>query len=189
MVPLRIVTDADIETGRFGPDRAGIPPLAEPGPAERNRLDGLRIVKRLLRLSSRRDPFIAFAVYTTSSPAAQEAAELGDEPYGILMHALDLVLRRPPEIWGPGDSEITFDEAWLLGLFLAVECVTRRETNAPDAALAGFVVNHLRQNGVLISATGPGANILKIRPPLVLQQPEAEILLDAVETAFAAAVP
>ena len=75
------------------------------------------------------------------------------------------------------------------GLFLAVECVTRRETNAPDAALAGFVVNHLRQNGVLISATGPGANILKIRPPLVLQQPEAEILLDAVETAFAAAVP
>lgn len=121
MVPLRIVTDADIETGRFGPERAGIPPLAEPGPAERNRLDGLRIVKRLLRLSSRRDPFIAFAVYTTSSPAAQEAAELGDEPYGILMHALDLVLRRPPEFWGPGDSEITFDEAWLLGLFLAVE--------------------------------------------------------------------
>ncbi|MEB8388030.1 aspartate aminotransferase family protein [Rhodobacteraceae bacterium KMM 6894] len=75
------------------------------------------------------------------------------------------------------------------GLFLAVECVTDRETNAPDGALAAFVVNHLRQNGVLISATGPGGNILKIRPPLVLQEPEAQLFLDAVSAAFAAASP
>ncbi|RDD96949.1 aspartate aminotransferase family protein [Paracoccus pantotrophus] len=73
------------------------------------------------------------------------------------------------------------------GLFLAVECVTERETNAPNAALAGHIVNHLRRNGVLISATGPGANILKIRPPLVLGRAEAQIFLDAVEMALAAA--
>jgi 4-aminobutyrate aminotransferase-like enzyme len=73
------------------------------------------------------------------------------------------------------------------GLFLAVECVTDRDTNAPDGPLAAFVVNHLRQNGVLISATGPGGNILKIRPPLVLQEPEAQLFLDAVNAAFAAA--
>lgn len=73
------------------------------------------------------------------------------------------------------------------GLFLAVECVTRRDTNVPDSALAGFIVNHLRRNGVLISATGPGANILKIRPPLVLKQPEAQVFLDAIEAAFDAA--
>jgi 4-aminobutyrate aminotransferase-like enzyme len=72
------------------------------------------------------------------------------------------------------------------GLFLAVECVTSRKTNAPDAARSGFVVNHLRENGVLISATGPGANVLKIRPPLVLQEPEAQLFLDAVDAAFAA---
>ena len=45
----------------------------------------------------------------------------------------------------------------------------------------------MRQNGVLISATGPGANVLKIRPPLVLQQPEAALFLDVAEAAFAAA--
>tara|TARA_R110002049_G_scaffold22147_7_gene79805 strand:+ start:232 stop:1563 length:1332 start_codon:yes stop_codon:yes gene_type:complete len=73
------------------------------------------------------------------------------------------------------------------GLFLAVECVTSRATNAPDAARAKFVVNHMRQDGVLISATGPGANVLKIRPPLVLQQPEAVLFLDVAEAAFAAA--
>ncbi|MEQ6249535.1 aspartate aminotransferase family protein [Sulfitobacter sp. HNIBRBA3233] len=69
------------------------------------------------------------------------------------------------------------------GLFLAVEIA---RDGAPDADRAAFVVNHLRQNGVLISATGPGANILKIRPPLVLKQAEAEIFLDAVEAAFSA---
>lgn len=70
------------------------------------------------------------------------------------------------------------------GLFLGVECVT--ESHAPDAARAAHVVNHLRENGVLISATGPGANILKIRPPLVLKQEEAERFLDATDAAFAA---
>ncbi len=73
------------------------------------------------------------------------------------------------------------------GLFWAVECVTSRETNQPDPACASFVVNHLRNNGVLISATGPGANILKIRPPLVLQEEEAQFFVDAVAAAFAAA--
>ena len=72
------------------------------------------------------------------------------------------------------------------GLFLAVECVTDRDSNAPDGARAAHIVNHMRQNGVLISATGPGANILKIRPPLVLQQPEAERFLDAVDAALSA---
>ncbi len=69
------------------------------------------------------------------------------------------------------------------GLFLAVELVT--EAGAADAARASAAVNHLRENGVLISATGPGANILKIRPPLVLRQAEAERFLDATEAALA----
>lgn len=71
------------------------------------------------------------------------------------------------------------------GLFLAVEI---EKDGAPDADRAAFVVNHLRQNGVLISATGPGANVLKIRPPLVLQRAEAQVFLDAVAAAFAADV-
>ena len=71
------------------------------------------------------------------------------------------------------------------GLFLAVECGADGAT--PDAGRAGFVVNHLRQNGVLISATGPGANILKIRPPLILSAEEADRFLEATDAAFAAA--
>ncbi len=72
------------------------------------------------------------------------------------------------------------------GLFLAVECVESRETNAPNARMAASLVNHMRHNGVLISATGPGANILKIRPPLVLKKPEADRFLASVEAALSA---
>ena len=70
------------------------------------------------------------------------------------------------------------------GLFLAVECVTEHGASAPDAALARHVVNHMRRNGVLISATGPGANILKIRPPLILTEAQADHFITAAKAAF-----
>ncbi|RKF14018.1 aspartate aminotransferase family protein [Roseovarius spongiae] len=72
------------------------------------------------------------------------------------------------------------------GLFIAVECVRDRDGAAPDGARAAFIVNHMRRNGVLISATGPGGNILKIRPPLVLREDEAAILVDALKAALLA---
>jgi 4-aminobutyrate aminotransferase-like enzyme len=51
------------------------------------------------------------------------------------------------------------------GLYVAVE-LTDPETGAPDGAAALDLVNQLRERRVLISATGPHGNILKIRPPL-----------------------
>jgi len=71
------------------------------------------------------------------------------------------------------------------GLFLGVEFVTDRKTKEPNAMAATHVVNDLRRRKVLISATGPGANILKIRPPLVFTQEHADIFLDATEKALA----
>jgi 4-aminobutyrate aminotransferase-like enzyme len=42
-------------------------------------------------------------------------------------------------------------------------------------------VNGLREKRVLISACGPGANILKIRPPLVFSRANADIFLTAMD--------
>ncbi|WP_374382529.1 aspartate aminotransferase family protein [Dongia sp.] len=71
------------------------------------------------------------------------------------------------------------------GLFLGLEFVKDRKSKEPLAAAATHVVNDLRRRKVLISATGPGANILKIRPPLVFTQEHADIFLDAVGQALA----
>lgn len=66
------------------------------------------------------------------------------------------------------------------GLFAGVELVTDQESQTPNGALAAQVVNHLRENGVLISMIGPEANILKIRPPLPFQRKHVDQLLGAL---------
>ena len=64
------------------------------------------------------------------------------------------------------------------GLFLGVE-VTRDDGNgpAPDAAGAAAVVNELRRRRVLISASGPHGNVLKIRPPMAFRSADADRFL------------
>ncbi len=69
------------------------------------------------------------------------------------------------------------------GLFLGVEL---GGPDAAGAAAASKVVNHMRENGVLLSATGPAGNILKIRPPLVLKADEADLIVETLKAALAA---
>jgi 4-aminobutyrate aminotransferase-like enzyme len=66
------------------------------------------------------------------------------------------------------------------GLFIGVELVSNRTTKTPDAKLSTAVVNALREKHILISAAGPHANILKIRPPLPFSQGNADQLLSAL---------
>jgi len=51
------------------------------------------------------------------------------------------------------------------GLYVGAD-VTDPATGAPSGDLAAAVVNGMRDRRVLISATGPAGNVLKIRPPL-----------------------
>lgn len=71
------------------------------------------------------------------------------------------------------------------GLYVGVELVKDRTTKEPDAAAAAAVVNGLRARRVLISATGAAANTLKIRPPLVFSEANADRLLSETEKVFA----
>ncbi|MTH63042.1 aminotransferase class III-fold pyridoxal phosphate-dependent enzyme [Paracoccus sp. DK608] len=65
------------------------------------------------------------------------------------------------------------------GLYIGVEMVADRATKAADADAATRIVNGLREKRVLISATGPRANVLKIRPPLVFTDADVDWLLRA----------
>jgi 4-aminobutyrate aminotransferase-like enzyme len=60
------------------------------------------------------------------------------------------------------------------------------DTPLPATASARRVTEALRQRGILISATGPDGNVLKIRPPLVFQREHADILLQALDDALTA---
>ena len=70
-----------------------------------------------------------------------------------------------------------------LGLFLGIELVRDRETLEPAAAEASYVVERMKAKGVLFSTDGPLHNVIKIKPPLVFSEDDAERMvagLDAV---------
>jgi 4-aminobutyrate aminotransferase-like enzyme len=73
------------------------------------------------------------------------------------------------------------------GLFIGVELVRDRRTKEPDAASATHLVNALRRRGILISATGPRANVLKVRPPLVFATEHADMVLAGIDDVLARA--
>jgi 4-aminobutyrate aminotransferase-like enzyme len=67
------------------------------------------------------------------------------------------------------------------GLMIGVELVADRASKAPAPAATAALVNGLRERRVLISASGPQANVLKIRPPMVFRPEHADHFLAAME--------
>jgi 4-aminobutyrate aminotransferase-like enzyme len=71
------------------------------------------------------------------------------------------------------------------GLLLGVELVD--EAGGPAAGYAHQVTEVMRERGILLSATGPAGNVLKIRPPLVFRHEHADLVLQAVDEVLASA--
>ena len=69
------------------------------------------------------------------------------------------------------------------GLLLGVELID--EAGGPAARSARTVTEAMRERGILLSATGPAGNVLKIRPPLVFQLEHADLLLQALDEVLA----
>ena len=67
-----------------------------------------------------------------------------------------------------------------LGLFLGVELVRSRDTLEPAAEQAAYVVNRMRERGVLVSTDGPLHNVIKIKPPLPFGTDDADQFLDTL---------
>ncbi len=69
------------------------------------------------------------------------------------------------------------------GLFLGIDFVLDRETREPAPLQASYVINRLRDCGILTGTDGPHHNVIKLRPPLVFSAADAELFvkrLDAI---------
>jgi 4-aminobutyrate aminotransferase-like enzyme len=71
------------------------------------------------------------------------------------------------------------------GLFLGVELVRDREERIPADREASYVVNRMRENGVLLSTDGPDNNVLKIKPPLCFSREDADFLAETLDRVLA----
>lgn len=67
------------------------------------------------------------------------------------------------------------------GLFIGVELVRDRGSRTPDQAKAKAVVEAMKARHVLLSTEGPDDNVLKIKPPIVFSQANAEEFLDKLD--------
>ena len=66
------------------------------------------------------------------------------------------------------------------GLFLGVELVRDRTTLEPAAEEATFVVNRMRERGVLAGTDGPHHNVIKLRGPMPLTLPDADRIVETL---------
>ena len=64
------------------------------------------------------------------------------------------------------------------GLFLGFELVKDPDSLAPAAEQATYLVNRMKEEGVLNSTDGPLENVIKIKPPLVFTKSNADFFLD-----------
>ena len=67
------------------------------------------------------------------------------------------------------------------GMFIGVDVLDSKGTET-DGRAARAVVNALRDENVLISASGSDGGTLKVRPPLVFTDGDVDRLLTAVDT-------
>jgi len=71
------------------------------------------------------------------------------------------------------------------GLFLGVELVRDRETLEPADVEASWVVNRMREQGILMGTDGPFHNVLKIRPPMPFDEDNADLLVASMDRILA----
>jgi len=65
------------------------------------------------------------------------------------------------------------------GLFLGMELV--HEDLQPAAEEATYLVNRLREHGILLSTDGPDHNVIKIKPPMCIDQRNVDFLLRTMD--------
>lgn len=64
-----------------------------------------------------------------------------------------------------------------LGLYIGVEIDTHGK---PDAELAEAIVEAMKQRGILLNTNGYGNNIIKIKPPLIIDEEDVAFILESL---------
>ena len=68
------------------------------------------------------------------------------------------------------------------GLFLGLDLVLSRATREPAPLQASYVVNRLRDRGILAGTDGPYHNVIKLRPPLIVSEGDAALFCSTFES-------
>lgn len=67
------------------------------------------------------------------------------------------------------------------GLFIGIELVRDRTALEPAKKEAKEIVERMKEEGILQSVDGPLENVLKIKPPMVFTEDDADLLVDTLD--------
>ena len=67
------------------------------------------------------------------------------------------------------------------GLFLGIEIVAETNAIKPNPKAARYIVNKMKELGVLLSTDGPDNNVIKIKPPIIFNNRDADFLLNKLD--------
>ncbi len=73
------------------------------------------------------------------------------------------------------------------GLMLAIEMVRDRKTKEPDSAITAEVFERCREQGLILSKSGPDRSVLRMVPPMCLSLEDVDKVADGLDQAFTAA--
>ena len=103
------------------------------------------------------------------------------ERLGLVRNAAEVGAHLIRELKSRVAGHAVIGDARGYGLFLGVELVRDSASKEPDAALALSLSDRLKDKGFLVSYSGRFNNVLKIRPPLVFSQENADAFLLAFD--------
>jgi 4-aminobutyrate aminotransferase-like enzyme/Ser/Thr protein kinase RdoA (MazF antagonist) len=72
-----------------------------------------------------------------------------------------------------------------MGLYLGLDLVRDRETKEPAREEAYAICERLRELGAIVQPTGDGENVLKLKPPLVIEGRDVDWLLETLDGVLA----
>ncbi len=119
--------------------------------------------------------FNTFGGNTVSIAAAQAVLDVIEQE-SLQTHARVVGARMKDTLAAMTAGHGSFGDVRGAGMFIGVELIG--PDGAPDAVAAADIVNDLRAHRVLISASGLHGNVLKIRPPLVFDDADADRFLE-----------
>jgi Ser/Thr protein kinase RdoA (MazF antagonist) len=108
--------------------------------------------------------------------------DFGDATHTALVN--DVAVMAAYQLGDDPDPTATATDA-IAGYHAVTELSAAELGLQPDGQAALNVVNELRERRVLISATGPHGNVLKIRPPLPFSYRQAGQFADALRESLA----
>ncbi len=96
-------------------------------------------------------------------------------------HALRVGERFRAGLEGLASRHRVVGDARGLGLFLGVELVRDRQTLEPAAEEAAYVVERMKDHGILLSTDGPLHNVIKMKPPMIFSENDAARVIETYD--------